>query len=231
MLFLAACGDSPRDVSLSDTTEVMGFDPYTVQRSIGSGQANLFFETQLVTASKPVSSVLSWNEIDFERVVEAFVGFTGKETTDAQLFELRFQTPCQYADIGPQLMMFNFFKVLPPQGDSRFLRRHVFVDIRAGQLIWGESELAEVMHEEQPLNRSSIYIPAESALHIAEANGGADFRRQLGNKCTVAGYLKSGIANSEWQIGYVPDGLPSATFEVQVNKATGESKIIKTPQP
>ncbi len=231
-LILIACDDSPREVGLSQPESRFGFDPATVLQSISNRQTNVFYETQSITASKPISVMLSWNETDFEKVVQAFVSFAGKKPIDGQLVEARFQAPCQYADIGPQLMMFSFFqKAKQPQGDSRFLRRHVFVDIQTGQLTWGEAELIEVMYEEQPLDRSPSYIPAESALHIAEVNGGADFRRQLSNKCTVAGYLKSGVADSEWQVGYVPDRLPSATFEVQVNEKTGEGKIIKTPQP
>ncbi len=231
VVILAACSHPPREVTLSSTESRFRFDPYTIQQSINGGQASVFHETQPVTASRPISAILSWNETDFEKVVQAFVSFASKESIDGQLFEMRFQTPCQYAEIGPQLMMFNFFKATHPQGSSRFLRRHLFVDIQTGQLTWGEAELAEVMYEEQPLNRSPSYIPAESALHIAEVSGGVDFRRQLSNKCTVTGYLKSGVADSEWRVGYVPDGLPSSTFEVQVSVKTGEGKIVKTPQP
>jgi hypothetical protein len=248
-VILLGC-DPPADVVLPgfDIESAYNFDPITIQQSIMAGQRDVFrfewerklgFDTRAPEAFYrhtpiPGRQPVIWSEADFARIVQASIGFLGKEPmNDSRLFTVWFRTPCQYADIGPQLMVFGFFQIIrsPDLESNRYLRRWAEVDIEVGRLTWREQVLSEVQSEEESLDRSASYIPAEIALRVAEGAGGADFRASLGNACEVSGFLTAGIASGEWQVGYVPDGLPSATFEVQIDREAGAGKVIKTPTP
>jgi len=243
------CGEPPRDISVSATESEYSFDPGTIQQSIMNGRQNVFqleWERDLYRAGsetrapetfeKPTPAPnrlpLSWGEADFERVVQASIDFSSKEpTSGSRLSKMFFLTPCRYANIGPQRMMFDFFKVILAQEGNRYFSRTAIADIETGHLTWVEAELIEVQYEEQALDRSVSYIPAETALRIAESVGGIDFRTEHRNACSVSGYLTAGVADSEWRVVYTLDTLPITTFEVQIDKETGEGKIIKTPTP
>lgn len=238
--------EPPRDVAVSSTQSEYSFNPQSILRSISEGQQDVFhleWEENLLRyiGPTPVAKIVrptltpsyppvAWREIDFLTVAQAFVRFSEKDdTTNGRLYEIRYQASCQDAVIGPQLLMFGFFKIINSDTQKRYVRTHIQLNILTGRLTWINAELSEVQNEEQALDRSSTsYITVERSLQIAESAGGAEFRRRYDNQCGVLGWLKAGIANEQWRVAY---DSAATTFEIQIDKMTGRAKVVKTPAP
>ncbi len=244
--FFAVTQEPPRDVEIAATESEYRFDPYTILPSVEQGQSNLFAlvwqrdmrhdtrppETSDTPTPMPGRSPLAWGESDFEKVVQAFARALQKERIqNANLYEIHSFTACPYAQIGPQEMNFSFFKIITVDGKKHYSLNDVNIDLETARLQLLESELIEVNLERQALDRRTHYVPAEAALRSAEQAGGSGFRAQANDQCRIHARVIEGIRDSEWEVDYEQTVAPWRKFEVQIDKRTGQGKVLNPPRP
>jgi hypothetical protein len=246
LLSFFAAPEPPRDVQIAAVERGYSFDPVNVQQSIREGKTNIFHREYELNLHRVTPETLipepptllhvipkypfpKWNEADFERVIRASSQLLAKDPLDDyKLAALEFQSVCQYPYIGSHIMIFSFFKVMSNEEHGNYSRRKAFVNISTGRLTWIETQFSEIVYEDRILEREGNYIPAETALNIAEEAGGSSFRSRQSNSCIIRGWLNTDITRNEWRISY-QDSFQ--TFEVQIDARTSKPKIVTTPSP
>ncbi len=242
--------DLPKPVIISSIEREYSFDPSTILSSLTTGRQDVFqlirerrtkrFESVTQTPAPsmqatriPMHPPVAWAQADFEKVVEALTSYSvSQPVNDFRLHNIIFRVPCMNASTGAQWMSFDFFKVMEIDNQKRYLSTNVTVDIDTGRVTWSDEEWADVYGRDKSLDRNTIKITAEEALKVAESVGGTNFRQTVDNKCGIGGYMLAEHDPHNWEVAYyIQGGRIDGEFSVQVNKESGEGKIIHTPKP
>ncbi len=192
-----------------------GFDSESILDSLKAGNKNVFTKLSASSSDNTIVRPVQWTQDDYFRVADAFMQVVWNERLNEwNLDGLYFETSCDDASLGPQLMKIIIFRESIP--DHYYFDGQI--DIKAGQniLTWTRREnyiapdslLTE--KDRTKLSWTQIKIPANQALQIVEDQGGKNMRLEFkqnspGENCKINGWLNRWATtrvNTEWDINY-----------------------------
>jgi hypothetical protein len=219
---------------LSEETRYDGREWYTIHsdtilQDLLTGNPGVFIlkeDDSYTSIGEPVE----WNVEDYEFIAEVFHELTSGESLDNwQLSGVMFSWDCEHFDKGPQEALLRYIKIEKiRETESRFLS-HVFIEPRRNELSGGIIEFyPRVLRWEVADPAKTIGV--EEALHIAESNGGSEFRGAVDNHCeiTASYYPKDflDLGYDGWVVDY-DNSSPGMEDTYYINPKTGEVEDIQ----
>lgn len=201
--------------------------PATILESLAQGKTDVFTpqiatpEAITPTPAQPVQ----WSQADYFRIAQALHEFVWNESWDGwALDKLLFRLDCAEVSRGPQRAHFTFFRVIHTREQESRLERDLWIEPFTNSASWHEVEYYPNVLDAQGIDLSQIKIPVESALRIAEQNGGAAVRSEVEDACRIYLILAPGSKYNGWQVaysGYDPKyNAPTNLFEIRIDPFT-----------
>jgi hypothetical protein len=198
----------------------------TILDSLAQGKTDVFTSEmatpEVILAVEPVQ----WSQTDYLTISQALYTYVwGDSVEDWSLNRALFKSDCSDANIGIQYAHFKYYKVNKvQQRESRYVR-DIYIDPRKNSVSWSESEYYPVLEHWQLINLEQLNVSADSALQIADSNGGFEARSNVENQCVIYLTLAPGSVYDDWQVSYTGNGSVSL-FNMYIDRSTGEYKIV-----
>lgn len=201
-------------------------DASTALEALARGNPDVFIPiAEDETIPEPSGVVVQWDQADYFALANALHEFAWGESLEGwQFYQAMFRLQCDQVARGPQFALLEFYKsVLVGDGSKRI---HHLIDIAPedNRAYFTEFEYYPELISWPSIDLSDVKVTAEEALQIAEANGGAVFREQLDDKCSVYMYLRSDEIRDGWYVDY---SVSERKFSVLVNENTGEFTVVE----
>lgn len=202
-------------------------DSSILLESLKQGRKDAFILLTATPAAYPSPSAVPvrWAQSDFMTIAQTFYRIGWQDNlNDWQLKNLFFGLKCSEITYGPQGAGFNFFKTEQNEDKDIRVLRHLFIAANDNLAVLSEIEYYPEIEKWTAINLASITISVEDALQIAENNGGAQFRKEVDNNCSINAEISTGSYGEGWLISY--SGLANQKnelFRLNINAETGES--------
>ncbi len=200
-------------------------DPNTVLEKLDQGDLNVF--TQVLATpeyyEKSYFSPVPWTQADYLKLARALHQHTGSDTFDKwQVYRMSFYRDCQNISTGFDLFIIIYVKYID---SKKYDAREISISP-----MYESASMSEKNNLQQPvfgldnINLDEINVTADTALHIAEENGGRSARLAAENKCRASITSDGQI----WFVRYLAQNssVNSSIFEINVNIYTGKFKIL-----
>ncbi len=205
-------------------------NPETILESLGQGNIDVF--SLIAATPESMSSALVkpsfWNQGDYFQIAQAlFEESWGVSLGNQNLLNMSFDMDC--ADVERGIFNsadFNFYQIIQAAGEETRIEYAIVIRPSEGLIYTSKREYRPNMQIMKPIDLGQYSVTAEDALGIAEKNGGAEKRLEVGNACDLD-VLAPGPDYKGWRILYgdAYDNLKSI-LEVAVDPKTGENKVI-----
>jgi len=206
-----------------DGREWYTIDSDTILQDLKAGKSGVFIlkeDDSYTSIGEPVE----WRVEDYEFIFKVFHELTSGESLDNwQLSYLMFSWDCEHFDKGPQEALFRYVKIEKiRERESRFVS-HVLIEPRRNELSGGIIEFYPRYLRWKVADPANM-IGVEEALHIAEVNGGSDYRASVDNQCeiTASYYPDDNLDYNGWEVSYENDSPGVVDKYYYIDPKTGE---------
>lgn len=200
-------------------------DPQTLLETISNGSNTAFIpldeEPKSVSPSHQIPA--DWSQDDYFDIIRAVFKFVWQDSPDSWVLNnMEYNLDCLNVGIGFQNGDFRFFRNVIHDGESRMMR-FINIDTRNQYIYIWEAEYYPKLVEWEPINLEGISVFADSALQVAEKNGGSNARNSYGNLCDISMWLAPDSGERGWKILYSQND--KQIFSINVDSATGKFMI------
>jgi hypothetical protein len=226
---------NPINMGSYEIADYYKIDPNTILEALNRGEANVFLPLQgdPFTAEEFPNVNISWTQADYLQIANALSQFVWGEPLDFKdwkVYDLHFRISCQSTgfDYG-EITYFRPYVVKLRRG---YTTRHIEIDPYSGIVRWGDKESYPqpiLFNKWNDFDLSASKITAESAVQIANDNGGKEVRLRDENKCYITMSAPASHANNKndrWRVSFV-SLAGSHSLEIYIDPYTGEYEIQK----
>lgn len=215
-------------IAKSRAKGINSINPDTILESLNRGEEDVFFPSdgflEVPPTATPFSSkIVHWSQADYFDIAQAYHEYVwGESWQDWNINLLLFTLNCGQANIGAQDLYISLYKIVSSlEGEYRLIRDIDFYP-SVGFITWSEYAKSPVREKWRSINEIRPEVPVETALKIAETNGGREARLAFGNKCTVDIFLRPSPRGDYWDVIYSPDYADEDFISVFIDPSTGE---------
>jgi hypothetical protein len=172
---------------------------------------------------------VQWKQADYLFITGAFYRHVLNETPeDSKLRKMSFGFDCSDISLGIQFGNFQFFRTIQRKDRPSRLVQSIFVDAEESTLGLFETEYYPELSQWPFIDLAQVKIPVESALQIAEGQGGAKARKDINGACTIRASFDAGGRYDGWFITYTSLSNKSIRelLWMNIDAQTGEYKIL-----
>lgn len=207
--------------------EYYAIKPDSILTSLYQGDSNVFtfLKNDPVYNFPYPGSTVSWKQSDYFFVITAFYKIAlGDSLESWNLTDMRYSLSCDEIEYGFQDGRFNFFKVLPDErGGKKRVTRFIDIDARYNVVVYAEDEYYPKLMNWDIIDLENIKITADSALRIAEMNGGKEKRLAADRPCYVSVSINpASVAFVGWLVSYSYADSSPPFFNIEIDPITGK---------
>lgn len=223
--------EEEQPITIRDNTYT--FDSSLSPKLIADGKNDIFPLQTTPSANHSLSTEpVRWNEADFLSIVQSFHQFASQESlANWKLVKMYYNLGCKYEAWGAQSAGFLYYKVVQTENRDRKSRlvHYIFIDASENIASILETEYYPLLDEWPSIDLSKVNITFDDALKIAERNGGAKIREEIGNNCMISASLDSESRYRGWFMTYssTSDTQISNLLWLDINAQSGEFKKIR----
>ena len=203
-------------------------DPPTLFRSLAQGDDDSFMLQTVTPVATPhlLSVSVSWKQIDYFFIAKSFYKLALGESQDTwKISKMYFKLDCKDVTTGLQQGGFTFFKTEHIRGRDTRLMRYINIAPMENEIYFSETEYYPELVQWQSMDISQVKISAESALKIAENEGGSKIRTDVGNNCYITEIYDVNGKYDGWSVWYSSDN--GSIFEINIDPFTGKYEQIR----
>jgi len=223
-----------REMTRNLETQRYIIDSATILDSLDRGNTNVFTlveETPQVLSTQPLRLV-SWSQEDFLRIAQTLHQKIWQLPLGEQtLFNMTFSIDCSNVEQGSfDAAIFRTYQVIQVGGEKTRVEYTVSIFPSNNEMRTSKLEYYPSLGDYKTIDLAQYHITVDSALQIAEENGGAEKRLQFHNACLINA-IAPGPNGKGWRVIYVNiDDRIEKYFEIAIDPETGVSDVIY-PKP
>ncbi len=168
-----------------------------------------------------------WTQSDYLEIANALSQKVWNEPLDLKdwgVYEVYFQEGCTDNPRGFDTLIISYYKTVKVGLEIEYSTRFIQMQAWQGLVGWGGNETFTdpLLFGWHWIDLTKFKIPAETALQIAEKNGGREARANDANKCMIDVTMFE-EDNGVWEVDYF-----GTDFTLIINPYTGSYKTLST---
>lgn len=203
--------------------------PETILESLNQGQVDVFTlaSEEILDRDEPYYEEIRWSQSDYLKISDALSKEVWHEPLDLsqwQILDLSLHQACTDEPQGFYDFTIVYFQPLGIKYWSRqYHVRIIEIFSWQGILRWGESTFSDaILPGWGNTNLNDFQVTADSALHLAEINGGSKARQKVNNACRISVWVNNyrpvgGYTDNSWLVEY-----QMADFHVRIDPFSGK---------
>lgn len=210
-------------------------DPETILGSLDQGKANVFTPFSGDPNNTGVSDLpINWTQSNFLKVANALSQVVWHEPLDLKnwnIYDVSFQKVCEKDPSGFDEFEITYYKAVKTGWNMEYTARYIWMRPWEGVVQWGGDEtfITSFWKAWHGLGLITFKISPETALQIAEQNGGKKARSKSENQCNISIFMPAENKDM-WFVNYHQIS-PLPDFSIVVDPNSGSYTVRSTPYP
>jgi hypothetical protein len=198
-------------------------NPQTILISLANSETNVFSPAMTISDAPTDQRPILWQQSEYLTIANAAFDTQWTDRHDGwHLSFVFFEANCRNFSKGFYGATITYYKEVWRGMKLRYFGRQITISPQYHEVDWsGDAHYySPLFHLEKSIDLNNLAIEANTAIDIAEENGGSVARLEANNQCSIWAIL-DGNEKRGWNIVYEGEKSMSRIFEIYIDPYTG----------